>query len=27
MAVVLTIMMFSMFNDLPILKRWLSGVG
>ncbi len=27
MAVVLTIMMFSMFNDLPILKRWLTGVG
>jgi len=27
MAVVLTIMMFSMFNDLPILKRWLIGVG
>jgi regulator of sigma E protease len=27
MAVVLTIMMFSMFNDLPILKRWLSGIG
>ena len=26
MAVVLTIMMFSMFNDLPILKRWLTGV-
>ncbi|MFZ4808223.1 MAG: RIP metalloprotease RseP [Hyphomicrobiaceae bacterium] len=27
MAVLLTIMMFSMFNDLPILKKWLTGVG
>lgn len=27
MAVVFTIMMFSMINDLPILKRWFTGLG
>lgn len=27
MAVVLTLMMFTMINDLPILRRWLGGAG